>query len=107
MYDQNVRVGSSNLILSKDCVRSSAGHPPTKETHSLLTRDLDFSELVAASGAKLSGVVIFCLRNMRTERVKDYLGRIISQYRDALEQDTIGVTQGQVRVRLLPVKTSE
>jgi len=39
----------------------------------LLTHDLDFGELIAASGAKLPSVISFRLRNMRPERVNVHL----------------------------------
>jgi predicted nuclease of predicted toxin-antitoxin system len=70
----------------------------------LLTHDLDFSELVALGGSRLPSVITFRLRNMRPERVNHYLRQIIAGHRDALERGAIvSVTEGQVRVRLLPV----
>ncbi|HEY57982.1 MAG TPA: DUF5615 family PIN-like protein, partial [Anaerolineae bacterium] len=38
-----------------------------REGFVLLTHDLDFGELVAASGARLPSVVVFRLRNMRPQ----------------------------------------
>lgn len=74
------------------------------ENRILLTHDLGFGELVAASGARLPSVVVFRLRNMRPDRVNHYLGRIISDHQGALEQGAIvSVTEGQIRVRLLPI----
>ena len=70
----------------------------------LLTHDLDFGDLLAASGADLPSVVIFRLRNMRPERVNHYLLRIISQYQEALENGAIiTVTEGRIRMRNLPL----
>ena len=78
------------------------------EQRILLTHDLDFGELIAASGTKLPSVVIFRLRNMHHERVDRYLGRIVAQHQNALEQGAvISVTEGQIRVRLLPLQTEE
>ena len=75
-----------------------------REGRILLTHDLDFAELVAASGANLPSVIIFRLRNMDPQLVNNYLSRIISQHRDSLEQGAvISATEGQVRVRLLPI----
>lgn len=71
----------------------------------LLTHDLDFGELVAASGARLPSVVIFRLGSMRPERVNHYLRSVITQRGDALEQGAIiSVAEAQVRVRRLPLK---
>ena len=72
----------------------------------LLTHDLDFGELMAASGARLPPVVIFRLRNMRPDRVNAYLRRIITLHSETLEQGAIvSVTEGQIRVRLLPIES--
>ena len=70
----------------------------------LLTHDLDFGELIAASGARLPTIVVFRLRNMRPERVNRYLDGILNQHGEALKQGAIiSVTEGQIRVRLLPI----
>lgn len=74
------------------------------ESRILLTHDLDFGELIAASGATLPSTVVFRLRNMRPEKVNYYLQRIIIQHQAALEQGAIiSVIEGQIRVRLLPI----
>lgn len=79
-----------------------------KEQCILLTHDLDFGDLLAASGANLPSVVIFRLRNMRPEHVNDHLLNVISQCSTALENGAIvTVTEGQVRIRNLPLGTSE
>lgn len=78
------------------------------EGYTLLTHDLGFSELIAASGANLPSVVIFRLRDMRPERVNQHLYGIITQHKNALEQGAIiSVSEGQIRVRPLPLRTSE
>ncbi|MDH3599115.1 MAG: hypothetical protein OEU26_05685, partial [Candidatus Tectomicrobia bacterium] len=60
--------------------------------------------LVAASGARLPSVITFRLRNMRPDRVNGTLQSILSQHVEALEQGAmISVTEGQVRVRHLPL----
>ena len=72
----------------------------------LLTHDLDFGDLLAASGADLPSVVIFRPRNMRPEHLNDYLFKIISQYPKALENGAIiTVTEGRIRTRPLPLGT--
>ncbi|HDN80369.1 MAG: hypothetical protein DRI61_14910 [Chloroflexi bacterium] len=72
----------------------------------LITHDLDFSELMAASGAKLPSVIVFRLRNMHPERVNYYLREIINRYRESLERGAIlSVSEGKVRVRSLPIRS--
>ena len=74
----------------------------------LLTHDLDFGELIAASGARLPTIVVFRLRNMHPERVNRYLDGILNQHAEALKQGAIiSVTEGQIRVRVLPIVASE
>lgn len=75
-----------------------------QEERILLTHDLDFGELVAASGVTLPSVIIFRLRNMHPDRVNQYLQEIISQHQVSLEQRVVmSVTERQVRVRHLPI----
>ncbi len=71
-----------------------------------LVHDLDFGELVAASGARLPSVITFRLRTMHPDRVNSALQSILTQHQAALEQGAmISVTEGQVRVRRLPLST--
>jgi predicted nuclease of predicted toxin-antitoxin system len=75
-----------------------------QEGRILLVHDLGFGELVAASGAMLPSVIMFRRRNMHPDRVNGALQRILPQHRDALERGAIiSVTEGQVRVRSLPL----
>jgi len=75
-----------------------------REGRVLITHDLDFGELVAASGAKLPSVVLFRLRNMRPKQVNGYIEKVLAQHQNVLEQGAIiSVTEGQIRVRLLPL----
>ena len=72
----------------------------------LLTHDLDFSELVAASKAKLPSVIIFRLRNMQPNNVNSTLKKIVTNHSSALKQGAIiSVTDSQIRVRQLPIKS--
>ena len=72
----------------------------------LLVHDLGFGELVAASGATLPSVITFRLRNMHPDRVNGARQRLLPQHGDALERGAmISVTEGQVRVRSLPLGT--
>lgn len=76
-----------------------------QEQRILLAHDLDFSELVAASGARLPSVITFRLRNMHPKQVNRYLQGVVAQHRDVLERGAIiSVTEGQIRVRLLPIR---
>ncbi len=74
------------------------------EQRVVLTHDLDFGELMAASGGGLPSVVIFRLRNMRPEKVNVYLRQIVTHHQTAPERGAIiAVTERQIRVRLLPI----
>ena len=59
----------------------------------LLTHDLDFGDLLAASEAELPSIIIFRLRNMRPERVNFYLKSILSKYVQELGQGIIMTIQ--------------
>ena len=77
-----------------------------QEGRILLVHDLGFGELVAASGAMLPSVITFRLRNMHPDRVNGALQRLLPQHGDTLERGAmISVTEGQVRVRSLPLRT--
>ena len=98
LHAQGLDRSSDSSILEKAC----------NEQRVLLTHDLDFGELIAAGGTKLPSVVIFRLRNMHHDRVDRYLDRIVAQHQNALEQGAvISVTEGRIRVRLLPLQTKE
>ena len=75
-----------------------------QEQRIVLVHDLGFGELVAGSGATLPSVITFRLRNMHPDRVNSALHSILSQHGEALEHGAmISVTEGQVRVRRLPL----
>jgi predicted nuclease of predicted toxin-antitoxin system len=72
----------------------------------LLTHDLDFAELLAASGGKAPSVVVFRLRNMHPDRVNICLNMILKKHIEALEKGVIiSVDEGLIRVRYLPIWT--
>ena len=74
------------------------------EDRILLTHDLGFGELVAASGGYLPSVIIFRLRNMHPNHVNHYLSQILARYQVELEEGAvISVTEGQIRLRPLPI----
>jgi len=75
-----------------------------QEGRIVLVHDLGFGELVAASGTTLPSVITFRPRNMYPDRVNGVLQSILSQHGEALEHGAmISVTEGQVRVRRLPL----
>jgi predicted nuclease of predicted toxin-antitoxin system len=77
-----------------------------QEDRILLVHDLGFGELLAASGTMLPSVITFRLRNMHPDRVNSVLARLLLQHSEALAQGAIlSVTEGQVRVRSLPLDT--
>ena len=95
LYEQGLERLPDTAILEK--ARS--------EGRVLLTHDLDFGELMAASGASLPSVVIFRLRNMKPDRVDRYLDEIIGQHQEVLEKGAIvSAAEGQIRVRVLPIE---
>lgn len=95
LYDEDLGRLSDPAILRK----------ARAEGRVLLTHDLDFGELMAASGAELPSVVIFRLRDMRPEQVNAYLGKVVTEHQQALERGVIAsVSEGQIRLRSLPVE---
>jgi predicted nuclease of predicted toxin-antitoxin system len=75
-----------------------------RENRVLLTHDLDFGELLAASGGQLPSVVIFRLKDMRASNVSKHLFSIINQQAEALNQGAVlSVTEQKVRIRKLPI----
>lgn len=70
----------------------------------ILTHDLDFGDLMAASGDSLPSVVIFRLSDMRPANVTLHLRLVLAHYENLLRNGAIlSITQGRVRVRRLPV----
>jgi len=75
-----------------------------REERVLLTHDLGFGELVAASGARLPSVIVFRLQNMHTANVNRHLQVILDHHVEELKKGAVvSVTEGRVRVRLLPI----
>ena len=75
-----------------------------EERRVLLTHDLDFGELIAASEASTPSIVIFRLRNMRPTQVNRYLHGVLSQHESVLEHGAVvSVSEGQIRIRTLPI----
>ncbi|NBC17479.1 MAG: hypothetical protein GVY18_09230 [Bacteroidetes bacterium] len=75
-----------------------------REGRILLTHDLDFSDLMAASGAFLPSVIVFRLRDMRPANVNRHLEAVLHEHAEALRDGAIiSVTEGRSRVRMLPM----
>lgn len=75
------------------------------ENRILLTFDLDFGEVVALSGARSPGTVIFRLRNTTTPHVIDRLRNVLEQSTKDLEDGAIVVVEEtRHRVRRPPYR---
>lgn len=75
-----------------------------RENAVLLTHDLDFADLLSASGETLPSVVIFRLRSMRSHIVNRYLEIILSEHGEALQRGAVlSVTDSKIRARMLPL----
>lgn len=75
-----------------------------QEGSTVLTTDLDFAELVAASRARLPSVIIFRLRDMRPANVIFHLRQILERHDEDLTQGAIvTVNEQRFRVRRLPI----
>lgn len=73
------------------------------EERIILTFDLDFGEIVALSGGRQTGVVLFRLHNTRTPHVIDRLKKVLEDSGQALEQGAIVVVEeSRHRTRRLP-----
>ena len=75
-----------------------------QEERVILTHDLDFGELLAASGGTLPSVIIFRLRDMRSPNVLSHLYSILRKDSDTLANGAVcSVTEQKARIRQLPV----
>ncbi len=70
----------------------------------VITFDLDFGEIAAASGDEFASVIIFRLRNARAERVRAHLHKVLTDSSDDLRKGAIiSVDDAHHRVRKLPI----
>jgi predicted nuclease of predicted toxin-antitoxin system len=73
------------------------------EKRILLTFDLDFGEIVALSGGRNVSVILFRLRNTKTQHVIDRLKTVLIDAGLALEQGAIVVVEeARHRIRRVP-----
>lgn len=71
----------------------------------VLTCDLDFGDIMAATGEKLPGVIIFRLENSKPVNINKRLKQVLQESSTALlEGALIIVEDARHRVRLLPVE---
>jgi predicted nuclease of predicted toxin-antitoxin system len=74
------------------------------ESRVLLTFDLDFGEIVALSRDSRTSVVLFRLRDTRTQNVIARLERVLAESSEALAQGAVVIVEDdRHRVRPLPV----
>ncbi len=74
------------------------------ERRIILTWDLDFTEIVALSGARIVSAVVLRLMNTRSENVIRRLARVLAESAQDLEEGAIvSVEDSRHRVRLLPI----
>ena len=70
----------------------------------LLTHDLDFSDLMAASGNSMPSVIVFRLKSMKADNVNRHLAAIIETVGSQLTEGVIiSVNEQRIRVRKLPI----
>ena len=77
------------------------------EGRTVVTFDLDFSEIAALSRGERASVIVFRLQNTRHEHVIGRLGVVLAESSAALESGAvISVEEDRHRVRHLPIGTS-
>jgi len=75
------------------------------DDRSILTQDLDFSAIIALSGARSPSLVTLRLSSSRVSRVNEVLGRVLPQIEeDLVRGSAITVEDGVVRSRPLPIE---
>lgn len=75
-----------------------------REQRIVLTFDLDFGEILAGSAGQIVSVVLFRLRNTRTNFVIQRLDAVLNQSSaDLLQGAIVIVEDGRHRVRKLPI----
>ncbi len=74
------------------------------EERIILTFDLDFGEIAAASGKQIPSIITFRLRNTRTPHVIQRLEKVLNDSSEALEKGAIiSVEETRHRIRFLPI----
>jgi predicted nuclease of predicted toxin-antitoxin system len=71
---------------------------------SVLTQDLDFSAIVALSGARTPSLITLRLASSRVEHVNEVLARVLPQIEgDLVRGSAVTVEEGAIRSRTLPI----
>lgn len=75
-----------------------------REERIVLTFDLDFGEIVAASGGASISVILFRLRNTRADFVVQRLKIVLEKSSEELAQGAVVLVEdGRYRVRRMPI----
>lgn len=75
-----------------------------RDRRTVLTHDLDFGDLLAASGDALPSVILFRLPDMRPKTVNRYIDAVLAQHTADLDAGSfLSVGERRVRVRALPI----
>ncbi|MCX7924205.1 MAG: DUF5615 family PIN-like protein [Fimbriimonadales bacterium] len=75
-----------------------------REERIVLTCDLDFGDLLAASGAGLPSVILFRLSNYTPEYLNPRLFQVLAECEPVLNEGAIVIVQdSRYRVRRLPI----
>ena len=76
-----------------------------RESRIVLTFDLDFGDLLAASGGRTPNVILFRMRNQTPVMITSRLFQVLEKCLDALTAGVfIVVEDGRYRVRHLPIR---
>jgi len=74
------------------------------ERRVIITFDLDFGEIAALARGRKASVIVFRLRNTRSEHVEERLASVLADCSSALEKGAVvAVEETRHRVRFLPV----
>lgn len=74
------------------------------EKRVILTMDLDFGQIVAASKTTLPSIVVFRLSDERSENVSKRLKELLNKCSDdMMEGSIISVSDNNIRIRRLPI----
>ncbi len=96
-----IHLRESNLIRISDTEIYAKAE---RERRIILTFDLDFGEIVAASGKILPSVITFRLRNTRTPHVIERLAKVLDDSSEVLEKGAIIIVEEtRYRIRRLPI----
>ncbi|MGH8616919.1 MAG: DUF5615 family PIN-like protein [Burkholderiales bacterium] len=78
-----------------------------QEQRILLTFDLDFGEIVALTGARMTSVIVFRLADARAQTVIARLATVLDRSAAALERGAVAVVEtARHRVRRLPIENA-